>query len=465
MRILAISGSLRRASHNTALLREAAELAPEGVEVELYEGLDRLPPYNEDDDTDHPPAEVTRLRDAIAEADAVLISTPEYNGTVPGQIKHAVDWASRPVRPGRRAVGQAGRGDRRQRHRLRCDLGPGPPAQGAGHRRCPRARGRAGGRQVAGSVRRRRPACRRGVARTARRGRPEPGRAPHHHLPSAVTEHDGHARTAEGTDVDRSGHGVGPVALTVSDLARSRQFYERAIGLRASDRDDGTVALSGARRTHAGAVARGQLRARAGSPRRPGCSTSRSSSPRAWTWRSRWRAWPRRAGRWTGPPTTWSARPCTCPIRTATGSRSTATGLAISGAVARVSSRWRRCRSTSTVCSASSRRALSSQRTAPAPTTIGHVHLQVADIPEAEAFYHGVLGFDVMVAAYPGALFVSAGGYHHHIGLNTWHSAGLGACGRRLGGLAALRRQPSRPGFAGRGARPGAGGRHPGACW
>lgn len=96
MRILAISGSLRRASHNTALLREAAELAPASVEVELYEGLDRLPPYNEDNDTDHPPAEVTRLRDAIREADAVLISTPEYNGTVPGQIKHAVDWASRP---------------------------------------------------------------------------------------------------------------------------------------------------------------------------------------------------------------------------------------------------------------------------------------------------------------------------------------------------------------------------------
>jgi len=60
----------------------------------------------------------------------------------------------------------------------------------------------------------------------------------------------------------------------------------------------------------------------------------------------------------------------------------------------------------------------------PAGTRIGHVHLQVADIGEAEAFYHGVLGFDVMVRGYPGALFVSAGGYHHHIGLNTWHSAG-----------------------------------------
>ncbi len=96
MKILAISGSLRAASHNTALLRAAAADAPEGVVIELYEGLEDLPPYNEDRDTDLPPAEVARLRRAIAEADGLLISTPEYNGTVPGQIKHAVDWASRP---------------------------------------------------------------------------------------------------------------------------------------------------------------------------------------------------------------------------------------------------------------------------------------------------------------------------------------------------------------------------------
>jgi catechol 2,3-dioxygenase len=60
----------------------------------------------------------------------------------------------------------------------------------------------------------------------------------------------------------------------------------------------------------------------------------------------------------------------------------------------------------------------------PAGTAIGHVHLQVADLGEAEAFYNGVLGFDVMVRLYPQALFLSAGGYHHHIGMNTWHSAG-----------------------------------------
>jgi catechol 2,3-dioxygenase len=55
---------------------------------------------------------------------------------------------------------------------------------------------------------------------------------------------------------------------------------------------------------------------------------------------------------------------------------------------------------------------------------IGHVHLNVAEIPAAEAFYSGALGFDVVVRSYPGALFVSAGGYHHHLGLNTWSSAG-----------------------------------------
>src|SRR5712671_5385828 len=96
MNVLAISGSLRAASHNTALLRAAAELAPEGTEVVLYTGLDRLPPYNEDHDNDEPPFEVVRLRDAIGSADAVLLATPEFNGTLPGQLKHALDWASRP---------------------------------------------------------------------------------------------------------------------------------------------------------------------------------------------------------------------------------------------------------------------------------------------------------------------------------------------------------------------------------
>jgi chromate reductase len=98
MRILGISGSLRRDSHNTKLLRAAEELLPDGVDLELYSELESVPPYNEDRDTDDSPAAAVHLREAIEAADAVLFATPEYNGSVPGQLKNAVDWASRPHR-------------------------------------------------------------------------------------------------------------------------------------------------------------------------------------------------------------------------------------------------------------------------------------------------------------------------------------------------------------------------------
>src|SRR5438128_4013616 len=97
MRVLAISGSLRRDSHNTRLLRVAAELLPPSAEVELFEGLKQVPPYDEDDDGDLAPHGARRLREAIAAADALLIATPEYNSSIPGQLKNALDWASRPV--------------------------------------------------------------------------------------------------------------------------------------------------------------------------------------------------------------------------------------------------------------------------------------------------------------------------------------------------------------------------------
>lgn len=100
MRVLAISGSLRRDSHNTKLLREAEELLPAGVEFDLYDELELVPPYNEDRDGDEAPLGAASLRARIAAADALLIATPEYNGSVPGQLKNAVDWASRPVRAG-----------------------------------------------------------------------------------------------------------------------------------------------------------------------------------------------------------------------------------------------------------------------------------------------------------------------------------------------------------------------------
>jgi chromate reductase len=98
MRVLAISGSLRAASYNTALLRAAAELAPDSVTFEFYEGLGELPHYSEDSDGDLTPPQAVRLREAIAGADAVVIATPEYNTTMPSQVKGIVDWGSRPDR-------------------------------------------------------------------------------------------------------------------------------------------------------------------------------------------------------------------------------------------------------------------------------------------------------------------------------------------------------------------------------
>jgi chromate reductase, NAD(P)H dehydrogenase (quinone) len=96
MRVLGISGSLRKDSHNTELLRAAATLLPSGVEFELYEGLRDIPPYDEDDESEAPAA-VTRLRERIALADAVLFATPEYNHSIPGALKNALDWVSRPI--------------------------------------------------------------------------------------------------------------------------------------------------------------------------------------------------------------------------------------------------------------------------------------------------------------------------------------------------------------------------------
>src|SRR3989440_7063877 len=98
MRVLGISGSLRRDSHNTKLLRAAGELVEEhGAEFEVFDGLKAVPPYDEDDDVGGGPEAVAHLREAIAGADAVLFATPEYNSSIPGVLKNAVDWASRPL--------------------------------------------------------------------------------------------------------------------------------------------------------------------------------------------------------------------------------------------------------------------------------------------------------------------------------------------------------------------------------
>lgn len=97
MRVLGIAGSLRHDSYNRKLLLAAGELLPSDVDFDVFEGLKLVPPYDEDDDTEPAPAGVARLRAAIAGADAILFATPEYNSSIPGQLKNAVDWASRPL--------------------------------------------------------------------------------------------------------------------------------------------------------------------------------------------------------------------------------------------------------------------------------------------------------------------------------------------------------------------------------
>ena len=96
VQILAIPGSLRAGSWNAALLRLAQERAPEGVRVDIWEGLRHVPPFSEDHEGESVHEAVEELRSAIAAADALLVATPEYNGGAPGQLKNALDWASRP---------------------------------------------------------------------------------------------------------------------------------------------------------------------------------------------------------------------------------------------------------------------------------------------------------------------------------------------------------------------------------
>lgn len=97
MRVLGISGSLRRDSYNTKLLRAAEELLPPYVELQVWDELKAVPPFDEDDELGPEPAAVASLREAVRQADAVLVATPEYNASIPGQLKNAVDWISRPV--------------------------------------------------------------------------------------------------------------------------------------------------------------------------------------------------------------------------------------------------------------------------------------------------------------------------------------------------------------------------------
>ena len=145
MRVLGLSGSLRGGSHNTRLLHGAARCWAPGVELVVFERLGEIPPYSEDSEHEQPPA-VAELKAAIAAADGVLIATPEYNASIPGVLKNALDWVSRPLADDA-AGGQAGGGDRREHGPVRSGLGAGGDAQGARRDRRARARPRAADRR------------------------------------------------------------------------------------------------------------------------------------------------------------------------------------------------------------------------------------------------------------------------------------------------------------------------------
>ena len=96
MKVLGLSGSLRAGSDTAKLLRAAGDLLPPEADLTIFDGLKRIPPFDEDDEHARPDS-VQALFDAIAEADAVLVATPEYNHSIPGQLKTALDWLSRPL--------------------------------------------------------------------------------------------------------------------------------------------------------------------------------------------------------------------------------------------------------------------------------------------------------------------------------------------------------------------------------
>ncbi len=216
---------------------------------------------------------------------------------------------------------------------------------------------------------------------------------------------------------------LGAVALTVSDLDRSKEFYERVIGLRSFDRSDGGISL-GVTQAHPLVELFGDGAAPALSPRAPGLYhiaillPSRRDLAFALA-RLADARWPLAGGAdhlvsealYLADPDgigieIYRDRPRNEWIRTGGELQLASEPLDLEGVLGEIDGGPER------------------PPQAPAGTTVGHVHLQVASLGETENFYHRVLGFDVTVRSYPGALFLSAGDYHHHIGANTWQSAG-----------------------------------------
>jgi catechol 2,3-dioxygenase len=224
-------------------------------------------------------------------------------------------------------------------------------------------------------------------------------------------------------EIDR-GTVIGTVSLTVADADRSRSFYERALGLRASELDDGALALGSA----GGERPLIELQADGSAPSLDRRATglfhlaillpSRRDLALALARLVEVR---------------WPLDGASDHLVSEALYLSDPDGNGIEIYRDRPRERWPRAGGKLEMATlpldlnnllGELRGTSPTQPIVPNATRIGHVHLQVAELDLVEAFYHDVLGFEVMVRGYPGALFVSAGGYHHHIGLNTWHSAG-----------------------------------------
>jgi catechol 2,3-dioxygenase len=228
---------------------------------------------------------------------------------------------------------------------------------------------------------------------------------------------------------------LGVVRLTVSDLDRSRAFYEQAIGLRAVEREDGTIAL-GSDNGPPLVELLGDPSAPALNPRATGLFHLAILQPSR---RDLALALARLAA------ARWPLSGASDHLVSEALYLSDPDGNGIEIYRDRPRSEWRQDENgqlamatipldLDDVMSAAAG-ATEIPSLSPDGTTMGHVHLQVSNLDDAEAFYSGILGFDVMVRGYPGALFVAAGGYHHHIGLNTWNSAGAAAPPRGSVGL------------------------------
>jgi catechol 2,3-dioxygenase len=216
---------------------------------------------------------------------------------------------------------------------------------------------------------------------------------------------------------------LGTVRLTVSDIARSRQFYEHAIGLIASEQDDGTLAL-GVRDERPLVELRGDSGAPALDRRATGLFHLAILVP---TRKDLAFALARLGN------ARWPLDGASDHLVSEALYLSDPDGNGIEIYRDRPREEWQRVNGQLAMSTlpldlqsvlAELDHETTLQTLAPSGTRIGHVHLQVADLRDAEDFYSGILGFEVMVRGYPGALFVAAGGYHHHLGLNTWHSLG-----------------------------------------